>query len=310
MDNVGQNIVERESLQKNIERLAAQKEFYFQAKRLFFWQFCLTVIMTVLLTLLGVSLAYFGYNIDWFRGAYGVGIAFIDLLLFNTFLNQLRQKAASIQELFDCDVLDLKWNKVLVGDKPLNEDIKKYSDKHLRRVKSFDKLKDWYAVTIKEVNGIAAKIICQRSNFSYDYSMRRSFRNWVVGGAIAIFILLALFALFKDVTLRSFFLTVILPFMPVLTLSVKLYNDHTASIKNLESLKSYLTTLWSSALSGTAANLETDLRRVQDKIYLNRKSNPLIPERIYDYLRPELEQQMYYCVGDLVEEYRKAQLKA
>lgn len=309
MNSVGQQIVEKENHPKNIERLAAQKEIYFRAKRLFFWQLVLTVFMTVFLTFLGLALSSFGYNIDWFRGAYGIVVALIDLFLLTPFINQLRQKAASIQELFDCDVLGLNWNKILVGDKPMNEDIKKYSDKHLRRVKSFDKLKTWYAGTIKEVDGDNAKIICQRSNFSYDYSIRKSFLFWVVGISIIIFILLAVIALINDLGLRSFVLTVILPFLPVLTLSIKLYNEHSTSIKNLESLKSHLTGFWSDVLNGTATNPETSLRQIQDKIYLNRKSNPLIPEGIYDRLRPELEQQMYYCVDELIEEYRSAQIK-
>jgi hypothetical protein len=96
----------------------------------------------------------------------------------NQFINQLRQKAASVQELFDCDVLDLEWNKVCVGEQPQPEDVKKYADKHLKRVGNYDKLNTWYAETIKEVEGVAAKVICQRSNFSYDSAIRRSFLYW------------------------------------------------------------------------------------------------------------------------------------
>jgi hypothetical protein len=310
MDSVGHSIVKKENLQKNIERLAAQKEIYFQAKRLFFWQFFLTVIMTVLLASTGLALSYFGYNIDWFRGTYGIVVALIDLLLINIFINHLRQKAASIQELFDCDVLDLTWNKVLVGDKPMIEDIKYYSEKHLVRVKSFDKLKNWYAEKIKEVDGVAAQLICQRSSFSYDYSIRKSFLYWIVGISTTIFILLVLIALFMDVSSRSVVVTIFLPFLPILTFSVKLYNEHNTSIKNLESLKSHILGLWSAVLDGTATNQEITLRQIQDKIYLNRKSNSLIPERFYDFLRPRFEQQMYSCVDDLIQEYRDSKLKA
>ena len=306
MSNTGQNIVNRENLPKNIERLAAQNELYFRAKRLFFWQLILTIIITLLLTIGGFALSYFDYNIDWFRGFYAVAVTLADLFLINKFINKFRQKAASIQETFDCDVLDLECNKILVNEDPISEEIKKYSDKHLRRVKNFDKLKNWYAETIRSVDGIAAKIICQRSNFSYDYAIRNSFLYWVVGISLTIFGLLILISIIRDFSLRSFLLTVALPFMPVLILSVKLFNDHNSAIKNLESLKTNLKTIWSEVLSGTATNSERTIRQIQDKIYLNRRSNPLIPEKIYDYLRPQLEKQMYYCVDDLVEEYKKA----
>jgi len=309
MDRIGNSIVKKENLQINLERLAAQKEIYFQAKRLFFLQFFLTVVMTVLLSFAALALSYFGYNIDWFRGAYGIVVVLIDLSFINIFLNHLRQKAASIQELFDCDVLDLGWNKVVVGDKPLIEDIKKYSEKHLLRVGNFDKLKNWYAERIKEVDGVAAKLICQRSNFSYDYSIRKSFLYWMVGISVAILILLILIALFMNMGSRSVVMTILLPFLPILTFSVKLYNEHNTSIKNLESLRSHIFGLWSAVLDGNADNQEATLRQIQDKIYLNRKSNSLIPERFYDFLRPRFERRMESCVDDLVENYRKAQLK-
>lgn len=309
MNNIGHDIIDRENLPKNIEKLAAQKELYFRAKRLFALQLFLTIVVTVLLTALSFALSYYGYDFpDWVRGFYGVIVTILDLFLINRFINKLRQKAASIQESFDCNVLDLECNKILVGEEPLSEDIKKYSDKHLRRVKNFDKLKTWYAETIKDVDGIAAKVICQRSNFAYDYAIRNNFLYWVVGISIGIFALLVIGSVAKNITLQSFFLTVLLPFMPVLTLSVKLYNDHNASIKNLESLKSHLKTLWSNILHGTETNPENAIRQIQDKIYLNRKSNPLIPERIYDYLRPKLEEQMYYGVEELVEEYNANKL--
>lgn len=312
MNNIGQSIVEKENQQRNIERLAAQKEMYFQAKRLFLVQFVVTVLITIILALIGLALPYLGSDIEWnwVRGIYGVLAAVIDLFLLNHFINQLRQKAASLQELFDCDVLDLEWNKVCVGEKPQPEDIKKYADKHLKRVKSYEKLQTWYAETIKEVDGIAAKVICQRSNFSYDSTIRKSFQYWLAGVTLTILIVTVLIALVMNVSTRALVSMSLLPILPILTFLGKLVKEHNTSIKNLESLKSNISSLWSDVLSGTATNVETTLRRIQDKIYQNRKTSPLIPEWFYNWQRPKLEQQMYYGVADLVEQYKNAQPKA
>lgn len=308
MDNIGRSIVEKENLPKNIERLAAQKELYVQAKRLFLLQFIVTVLITVLLTIIGLVLAYFGSTSDWnwVRGAYGILAAFVDLFLFNHFINQFRQRAAAVQEVFDCDVLDVEWNKVCAGEKPLPEEIKKYADKHLQRVKGYDKLKTWYAETIKQVDGIAAKVICQRSNFSYDHSIRRSFQFWVSGISILIIVISILITLVLNVSSRTLIAFSLLPVLPILTFLGKLTKEHSASLKNLESLRSNITSLWTGILDGSAKNVETTLRRIQDKIYLNRKSSPLIPEWFYDWQRPKLEQQMYYSVEELVGQYKKA----
>lgn len=310
MDNIGQSIVEKENQQRNIERLAAQKEMYFHAKRLFFVQFIVTVLITVLLALIGLVLPYLSSTIDWnwVRGIYGVIAAIVDLFILNHFINQLRQKAASVQELFDCDVLDVEWNKVCVGEKPQPEDIKKYADKHIQRIKSYEKLITWYAETIKEVDGIAAKVICQRSNFSYDFTIRRSFQYWLVGITLTILVVTVLIALALNVSTRELVSMSLLPILPILSFLGKLVKEHSTSLKNLESLRSNITSLWSEVLGGTATNVETTLRRIQDKIYQNRKSSPLIPEWFYDRQRSKLEQQMYYGVSELVKEYKESQI--
>lgn len=311
MDNIGQSVVEKENQQRNIERLAAQKEMYFRAKRLFFVQFIVTVLITVFLTLIGIALPFLGSPIDWnwVRGIYGVIAVIADVFLLNHFINQLRQKAASVQELFDCDVLDLEWNKVCVGEKPQPEDIKKYADEHLKRAGSYDKLKSWYAETIKEVGGIAAKVICQRSNFSYDSTIRRSFQYWLVGTTVTILAVTVLIALVMNASTRALVSMSLLPSLPILTFLGKLVKEHSTSLKNLESLRSNITSLWSDVLNGTTTNVETTLRRIQDKIYQNRKTSPLIPEWFYNWQRPKLEQRMYYGVSELVKEYKESQAR-
>ena len=124
MNNTGQSIVERENLPKNLERLAAQKELYFRAKRLFTLQLFLTVVITLCLTVASLV-----FNIpDWVRGFYGVVVTILDLLLLNRFINKFRQKAASIQELFDCHVLGLERNSVLVSEEPISSLFFKLSD--------------------------------------------------------------------------------------------------------------------------------------------------------------------------------------
>ena len=94
MDKTGENIIEKENQQRNIERLAAQKEMYFYAKRLFFVQFIVTVVITIALALAALALSAFGSTTDlnWVRGSYGVIAALVDLFILNHFINQLRQE--------------------------------------------------------------------------------------------------------------------------------------------------------------------------------------------------------------------------
>jgi hypothetical protein len=171
-------------------------------------------------------------------------------------------------------------------------------------VKSYDTLRDWYAKTIAEVDEPAAKVICQRSNFAYDMAIRRSFLYWVVGISVVILIVILIIALTLDASGRSIAAMSLFPILPILVFLGRLIKEHSASIKNLDSLNASIMSLWSEILINPAGDVEPTIRQVQDKLYLNRKTNPLIPEWFYDWQRPHLEEQMYYGVDELVEQYR------
>ena len=305
MNNIGVSIIEKENLQVNIERLAAQRELYSLGKTYFNLQLIFNVLITVLLLVVGLLLNHFcKIKIDWIRTFYAFTILLIDNLVITALINQLRQKASSVQEMFDCDVLNIEWNKILVGEKPHNEDVNKFYKKHLSRVKDLSNLKNWYAISIGEIKTNAAKLICQRSNFYYDFALRNYFIRWVIGIAVTLLIIIVLSSCLNDVSVRTLFISGLFPYLPILSMALKLYNEHTTSIKNLESLKSAINSAWSNLLKKEVVSEQT-IRQIQDRIFLNRKSNPLIPDKMYNKLRSNLEEQMYYSVSLLVEEYKK-----
>lgn len=304
MSNIGAKIIEKENLSVNIERLAAQREMYSLGKTYFNLQLVFNVLMTVILLVLGLLLNYFcEIKIDWIRTFYAFTILLIDNFVITTLINQLRQKASSVQEMFDCDVLNIEWNKILVGEKPHNEEVNKFYKKYLSRVKDLSNLKNWYAISISEIETNAAKLICQRSNFYYDFSLRGYFIRWVIGMAVALLIIIIFFSCLNDVSVRTLFISGLFPYLPILSMALKLYNEHTTSIKNLESLKSSINSAWSNLLKRDVISEQT-IRQIQDRIFLNRKSNPLIPDNMYNKLRSNLEEQMYYSVSLLVDEYK------
>lgn len=304
MNDVGKSIIEKENFSINIKRLAAQRELYSLGKTYFNLQLILNVVGTTLLLVAGLLLNHFcEIKIDWIRTFYAFTILLIDNLVITNLINQLRQKASSIQELFDCDVLNIEWNKILVGDKPNNEDVNKFYKKHLVKNKDLSGFDNWYATSISEVKSNAAKIICQRSNFSYDFALRNYFIRWVVGIAVTLLIIIVFSSCLNDVSARTLFVSGLFPYLPILSMALKLFNEHNSSIKSLESLKSAINSAWASLLKKEEISEQT-IRQIQDKIFLTRKSNPLIPDKIYNKLRSNLEDQMYYSVNLLVEEYK------
>jgi hypothetical protein len=154
------------------------------------------------------------------------------------------------------------------------------------------------------VDGPAAKVICQRSNFAYDGAIRRSFLYWIISLSVIILVTIFSVALAVNVSARAIATMSLLPVLPLLIFLWKLIKDLNTSIKNLESLHATITRLWSDILNNTATNVESTIRQVQDRIYTNRKTSPLIPEWFFNWKRSRLEEQMYYGVAELVQEYR------
>lgn len=307
MNKVGLEICDKQNLQINIQRLAAQKQLYIKGKRLFSLQLILNVLIPLLLLIVGILLKHYESNtqIDWLRVLYAVVIIILDYLFIIPEINKCKQKAATIQESFDCDVMNIEWNKILVGEKPLHEDIFRYSNEYLKENNNnVEKLENWYPTTLKSISGNIAKIICQRSNFTYDYSIREKFKNGVVFIALAILIIALFYLGAKDLGVQSCLLYFFVPYMPIASITLKLYLEHKTSLKNLESLKSNLFSTWSNLLKGEDISNQ-QLRQLQDKIFSNRKSNPLIPEWIYNRLRSKLEEEMYYSAEQLIEEYNQ-----
>jgi len=280
----------------NIHRLAAQKELYNIGKKIFLLQFILTVPVTIALSLTKVLLTiFFHIDIAWLPGVYGLVLTIFDLTVIQGAISNRRTEAAKIQEAFDTSVFDLPWNKFVAGKKPEIEVINKYFRKLERRDKTGDiinKLYNWYPQEVAQTTVLKAILICQKSSINYDFSLRERFKKIIFISASITFLLLIAFALIENLSIRPAFVQVILPFLPVLTLTIKQHQEHSKSNKNLQELKSYLDEHIQS--TGMEDNLSVEvIRNIQNRIYMNRRDSPLIPERLYNKLRNSLEKEMH-----------------
>lgn len=84
-------------------------------------------------------------------------------------ISNLRNTAAKIQQLFDSDVLGLKWNVYIFWEKPsledVNENIDNLPDKEFM---------NWYDTQVRDMNKMEAALICQRTNLVYDSKLRKN----------------------------------------------------------------------------------------------------------------------------------------
>jgi hypothetical protein len=99
---------------RQLQRLAAQRQLYSTAKKIFGIQLLLGGPVAIGWSLTVVATP----EVRGFAAVWGALISFADLLWLTPWQKRLRERAARIQEAFDCDVLQLSWNDIKVGRSP------------------------------------------------------------------------------------------------------------------------------------------------------------------------------------------------
>lgn len=290
-------IIERENESASIEKLAAQREIYSIAKLLFIFQTLFSVVILVLLSFSQLLFECIDFRLI---------IATVSLLAvildygLEIKINKLKELAAKIQELFDTYVLQLTWNSILCLDKPEYVLIHNYYQKH--KVKNdLSKFVNWYEPEIQKVEENIARLICQKTNCNYDKTIRKRYNTVVMWTGIITLSLIILFTIFSGITLAKVLLTVIFPSIPILQWTLRNIHSNNQSILTLEQLNSLINSNWEQAKNGLIIDNST-LRQIQDGIFLNRKSSPLILDYVYNKMRSKLEMQTHYTVNQLVDE--------
>ncbi|MCK5677031.1 MAG: hypothetical protein KAH72_00955 [Flavobacteriaceae bacterium] len=298
MNNIGKYILETQNKSYQIDQLLAQKNIYSNAKILQGFLIFITVPLPIILALI---VKYYPNVIDEKNSIFILYliIAALSEKVLESYITRFKKLAASIQEIFDTKVLNLQENRTLNTVAVDRETIRLYSKKPRTKIKKIKKVTNWYSLYINTINTNIASILCQRTNIYYDFSVRKRY-NWLVRLFVIItFFTLMVISLNSDISLKSFLIEVILPTIPIFMFSYKEISSNTESIDNLEHLKNLIEENVENITINDSIEFSL-LRKIQDRIYANRILSPLIPDFIYNIIRPKLEDEMNYSVEQKV----------
>jgi len=286
---MGSQVENRIAIEQNrLERivlLRAQRRLYSRAK-------VLQTVFAVLALLLPALSVIVGPSLPAIRPYVALGS--VALLLFEVVyllpkLRELTRNGAKLQEQFDTEVLELGWNRLASGAKVDIEDIRDIGDKPFDR-EGESKLPDWYEPSVASLPISTARIICQRTNVTYDARTRKKYADCMFFVLLGLGLLLFVSGLAQDRTLESLLLSVFVPFMPLATFIAREYRKQKDTIESLTTLKSEADKLWDKVLKhAPPAELAADSRGLQDAIYRHRSSSPLIYDWVYSWLRRKNE---------------------
>lgn len=263
------DITTRQNNPNFIELLKAQRVAYSQCKKFQIFD-VVSIIIAILFPLLTLKYPSYQNAIN----AFGV-LWTASYLLTEVYRKNKTTQGAIIQEQFDTELYDIKWNEVLCKDKANIDTIQDLASKY-----SKNDLHNWYSTKIdnKLPNEISI-LLCQRINFSWEISQRQKFVTFLSIIAIlyyGIYIVIG----FKN-NVGFFDLLVMLSpsisFLVYSVLNVISLRSHVKS-KN-ETLKFIDRELENFKQSRATLPKTETLRQIQDVVFTERT----VPEKVPDW---------------------------
>ena len=303
-------INERQNNTRNLEKLAAQRALYSQAKVWLGISIIISMPLMVIITLLALffnnpnqaqNWGFVRTNLDWLV----ILVSFLVLLTNDLVLMHIveykKELASRIQESFDCDVLDLDWNH-LVGEIPEPAQIYRNSRKLLEDPVQKDKLRNWYGENIDGVPQDAGKIICQLSNIAWDKTLREQYQRGIFFFGMTMIIILFFFGIYLNLNFHEWIVFLLAPSFPIIDTVIKHWHMQHASIKTLKRMYKKANHEWKNYLK-TLDESRIITRQIQDEIYKHRRSNTPIFDWLYYWRRISQEEEQSYSVEHYINEY-------
>lgn len=288
--------------ERQLQRLAAQRHLYATAKTVFGWQVLISGPVAVVFAFCAI---YFP-QLKGYAALWGIIVSICDIAWLTPWQKRLRNTAAQVQELFDCDVLALPWVELKAGRRPDSELVKEQAEIYRWKSKSMPPLTNWYPKEVGSVPLYIARLICQRSNCWWDAKQRRHYASRVIVGVVAVFIAVLCLALGSGFTIEDFVIKVAAPLSPILILGFRQFTEQMEAATRLDKLKEHVELLWAATLSGKAeAEVTASARGLQDEILENRKRSPLVFDGSFKRIRGEYQVQMMHGAAELVAEARQ-----
>lgn len=285
--------------QKQLERLAAQRELYSSAKTYYIIQIIITVAIPVILAVTSSFYTQFAA----FSAIFGVCSFVFDISIIEPIISRKKTKAAKIQELFDCDVLQIPKSSLKTVDDITVEEVLTHYNAHVKIKTNVEKIKDWYSPIVGELSIKTARILCQRTNCWWDSKLRKRFSNTLQFGSVSIFILLLILSYVINLSLVEFTL-ILSTLVPFFQFCIKQANDNKDAAVRLNELVLYSIQVWNNALENSCDDntMIIHSRRLQDEIFEHRKKSPLILNFFYKIFRDKDEELMNRTSEILVQE--------
>lgn len=291
-------IFERQQAEANIRLWLTQRRLYSRAKGADGVLLLLSVPLPLALVVAGVfwPAAQEVAKAGWLA-LLGIGVWLIDVTFISSQRAKWRDRAARVQEAYDCEVLKLTWNEDRVGEREPDETLGQFGQNPTAAETT--SARTWYvdAAQASDAALVAAplaraRVACQRQNISWEKAQRQTYLQAVKAALIILPVGGVAWALWWGWPVADLLLRLVMPLMPAIKLMAGLWNEQDDSLRRLERLAGMIRKLEAQVDAGAdEATLTAGSRRLQDELFENRRRAPSLPDWFYARMSEKLQLQ-------------------
>lgn len=267
------SVRERQNDQRSLDRLVAQRFLYRKVKEV---ESLRLLSVTVVAGLLLWGLSVEEGPISQVATLIVVLLWFLDQVVLVPLAGRIKVEAATIQEDFDCYVLDIPWSEHGGVELPTADRVSELAKKGRKLAAVNNGLEDWYGGDEIPTEALAARLHCQRVNCRWDGRLRT---EWIASVCVVIAALVVV-GLVVAALVGVSLLDVVLSTAAALRLVAWLWMEiqgHSVAKNRMRKLQGYLSR---TDERSSQMNL-CDVRLAQALIFENRRSCPEVPDWFY-----------------------------
>ncbi|WP_280791119.1 S-4TM family putative pore-forming effector [Methylobacterium sp. 77] len=226
-----------------------------------------------------------------------VVLALLDVAWIDRKYRQALKSAARASELFDTELLNLPWNSLAAGARPKPEETD-------RAARNWDKkfgvsnekgIRDWYSPAVDRASWELARAICQRTNLSYDNSLRNLYINALTIIASIVIVALISVGMLSEQTFGDFITAGWVLAAPFAIWAIRERFRQADAIDANNPILIEAEKLIESIINTGCSEKEcqTKSRELQNAIFNRRSSTVLLFPGIYKFSRPDAERDMH-----------------
>ena len=169
------NILEEQNLEKNLRLLIVQRVLYSRAKNFKILEFLILIISIGISVLSIIPIEYLEVFPESLFGTVSIILLVISLGI-GKVSKSLQEKAAEVQQQFDCGLFNLDYQPVVD-----NEEILNISDEAISKDGGIkEQVRNWYTGAISKFNFPYSALACQQQNIGWNISLDKRYLKFLL----------------------------------------------------------------------------------------------------------------------------------